>query len=619
MLLFSRYFSLRVRLLALVLLMVLPWLLLMAYTQVEERKAAVANVNEDAVRLIRIATSNQASQVQAARQLLMAFARLPQLHTQNAAACNAFLAEMLAAYPAYMNFAVADANGNLYCSALPFRGAINVADRTYFKMALQTRDFAIGDYQIGRITQRPALNYGYPLTDASGQLTGVVILVQSLNWLTAALANVAFPPGSVLVVTDRNGIVLARIPDAGDWIGKMLPETQVLEEVSDQRDGGVFEAPDAHGVARLWAHAPLIAGQDLHATIGTPKASAFADINRRLVRNLLGLALVTILAVIAATLGGQFILRRVDALVAGTRKLASGELGTRVPELGCKSELDLLAPSFNSMAATLEERERALRAAEEKTRKAEVELAVTRAHMDIAREIQRSLLPEDPLACGCVQYAGRCIPAGAVGGDYFGYFPRGVSGVDTLIGDVSGHGVGAALIMAEARTMFMAERLAAPNAAQLLAKLNDLLHDDLECAGLFITACCAIFDAPTRMLSYANAGHPPPLLLRESATKCTPLDADGLLLGIEKDVAFANMKVKLEHGDIVVFYTDGITETENATGEMYGVERLGQAIEANRGDKPEAMVSNVLSQLERFGGGKEHEDDLTLVVMKLTG
>jgi sigma-B regulation protein RsbU (phosphoserine phosphatase) len=353
--------------------------------------------------------------------------------------------------------------------------------------------------------------------------------------------------------------------------------------------------------------------------MGTPKSYAFADINRRLVRNLAGLALVAILAVIAATLGGRFILRRVDALVAGTRKLAAGEFRTRVPEWGCKSELDLLAPSFNSMAATLQERERALRAAEEKTRKAEVELAVTRAHMDIAKQIQRSLLPEDPLACGCVQYAGRCIPAGAVGGDYFGYFPRGAGGVDSLIGDVSGHGVGAALIMAEARTMFMAERLAAPSAAELLRKLNGLLHDDLECAGYFITACCAIFDAPTRTLSYANAGHPPPLLLRESATQCTALDADGMLLGIEKDVTFADMKVKLATGDIVVFYTDGITETQNREGEMFGVGRLGDAVAAHRGDEPEAMVSNVLGTLERFGGGGEHEDDLTLVVMKLTG
>jgi hypothetical protein len=148
---------------------------------------------------------------------------------------------------------------------------INLADRVYYKMAIQTRDFAIGDYAIGKITQRPALSYGYPLLDSSGQLSGVVVLTQNLNWLTSALANVTFPPGAVLMVTDRNGTVLARMPDAGDWIGKVMPDARILEAVSDQRDGGVFEATDAQGVARLWAHAPLIAGQDLHATMGHPR------------------------------------------------------------------------------------------------------------------------------------------------------------------------------------------------------------------------------------------------------------------------------------------------------------------------------------------------------------
>ena len=145
---FTRFYSLRVRLLALVLLMVVPWLLLMAYTQADERKAAIANVNDDAMRLIRIVTSNQAAQVEAARQLLTAFARLPQLHTKDAAACNAFLAEMLKAYPLYFNIAVADPNGNLFCSALPFKPPINVADRAYFKMAIQTarlRDRRLSD------------------------------------------------------------------------------------------------------------------------------------------------------------------------------------------------------------------------------------------------------------------------------------------------------------------------------------------------------------------------------------------------------------------------------------------------------------------------------------------
>jgi serine phosphatase RsbU (regulator of sigma subunit) len=615
----ARFVSLRLRLLGLVVLMLVPWLMLVIYTQADERRVAVANVNADAMRFIRIVTSNQAAQLEAARQLLTAFARLPQLHTGDAVACNAFLTEMLKAYPLYLNFTVAEPNGDVLCSAVPLRSRATAADRPYFKAAMETGRFAIGDYQVGRITQLPAINYASPLVAPSGNIEGVVIAAQSLNWLTAALSNVEFPPDAILMVTDRNGTVLARLPDPGDWIGKTLPEKEVLATLSSQSEGGVFQAHDAHGIDRLWAHAPLLPGSNLHATIGASKAVALADINRRLIRNLVGLALVTLVALAAAWSGGKFILRQVDALVAATARLASGDLGARAAVLGGRSELEMLARAFNTMAATLQARERELRIAEERTRKAEVELAVTRAHMDIAKQIQRSLLPEDPLTMACVRYAGRCIPAAAVGGDYFGYFPRGGEGVDSLVGDVSGHGVGAALLMAQARTVFLAERLVAPSAAQILTKLNELLHHDLDRAGFFITACCAIFDAATRELSYANAGHPPALLLRASAKKCTAIDAEGILLGVTKEAEFTEVKVELQTGDIVVFYTDGITEARNASGDMFGVQRLGETVATHRADDPETLVDSVLATLNGFAGGTQHEDDLTIVVMKLTG
>jgi hypothetical protein len=148
------------------------------------------------MRLIRIATINQATQIEAARQLLTAFVRLPQLSTRNAAACNAFLAEMLSAYPLYLNFARAEPDGNMSCSAVPLRSPVNVADRPYFKRAFETRGFAIGDYQIGRVTKLPSVNYAYPVVDAVGQVEGVVFVAQSLSWLTVALSNLEFPPGA---------------------------------------------------------------------------------------------------------------------------------------------------------------------------------------------------------------------------------------------------------------------------------------------------------------------------------------------------------------------------------------------------------------------------------------
>jgi sigma-B regulation protein RsbU (phosphoserine phosphatase) len=158
-----------------------------------------------------------------------------------------------------------------------------------------------------------------------------------------------------------------------------------------------------------------------------------------------------------------------------------------------------------------------------------------------------------------------------------------------------------------------------PSAAQILAKLNNLLHDDLDRAGQFISACCATFDAATRELSYANAGHPPALLLRAGEANSSRLDADGILLGVRKDAIFAEVKVALEAGDIIVFYTDGITETRNQAGGLFGADRLGEVVATHRAEDPETLIASVLTALDGFAGGTQHEDDLTIVVMKLTG
>ena len=217
----------------------------------------------------------------------------------------------------------------------------------------------------------------------------------------------------------------------------------------------------------------------------------------------------------------------------------------------------------------------------------------------------------------CVQYAGRCIPADAVGGDYFGYFPRGVSGVDSLVGDVSGHGVGAALLMAEARTMFLAERLVAPSACQLLAKLNELLHDDLDRAGLLHHRLLRDFrcaDARAQLRQCRTSARSPAARRRDALHDA---DAEGALLGISKDVDFADVKVKLQTGDIVVFYTDGITEAQNGAGEMFGIERLGEAVTVQSRRRSRGTGRWRSRGAGGFAGGTPHEDDLTIVVMKL--
>ncbi|MEO5699456.1 MAG: SpoIIE family protein phosphatase [Casimicrobiaceae bacterium] len=614
-----RFVSLRARLLAIVLLVLVAWLALVMFTQADERKVAIANVGDDALALVHIITSNQAAQVEAARQLLLALARLPQLRKSDPAACSALMADLLKAYPLYLNIGLVEPDGNIACSALPMRTPVNVADRLYFQLAVQTRGFGVGDYQQGRVTGLPSINYAYPLLNAAGNVEAVIYIAQNLDWLTVALAGLQLPSGAVLAVTDRNGTVLARVPPAEGAVGRRLSEPALVAALAGHKERGLVETEDVGGIGRLWAYAPLIAGTDFHAMIGVSKSVAFADIDRRLARNLFAFGLVTALALAAAWFGASRILRQVDALVAATRRVASGDLDARTPSMESRNEIELLAGSFNRMAETLQARDRALRLAEERTRAAEVELAVTKAHIDIARKIQRSLLPDDPLILAGVRLAGRCIPAAEVGGDYFGYFLHGRSRIDSLIGDVSGYGVGAALMMAAARTTFMNARLVEESAAVILAKLNVLLHDDLDRAQLFMTASCMTFDAVTNELHYANAGHPPALVLRAGTSRCIPLGANGVFLGIQKDARFDEVKMRLDAGDIVVFYTDGITEMCNEGGEFFGVRGLEEAIVQNVHAEPEALIDAVLTALERFAAGRPYDDDCTIVAMKVTG
>jgi serine phosphatase RsbU (regulator of sigma subunit) len=613
-----RFVSLRARLLAMVLLVLVPWLALVLFTQADERKVAIADVGDDAMRLVHIVTSNQAAQIEAARQLMMALARLPQLRKQDPAACSALMAEMLKAYPLYLNMGLIEPDGDLACSAVPLPAPINLADRSYFEMAIQTRDFVVGDYQTGRVTRRPAINYAYPLLDAAGNAEAVIYIAQNLDWLTMALAGVQLPTGAVLAVTDPNGTVLARVPHTEGAVGMRLAEPALVAAMAGRKERGLVESEDAAGVGWLWAYAPLIVGNDFHAMIGVSKSVAFADIDRRLARNLAAFGLVMVLALAAAWFGASRILRQVDGLVAATRTLASGDLQARAPSTAGRSEIGLLAGSFNRMAEMLQARDRALWLAQERTRAAEVELAVTKAHIDIARRIQQSLLPDDPLTLAGVRFAGRCIPAAAVGGDYFGYFANGESGVDSLISDVSGHGLGPALMMAEARTTFMSARLVEDSAAAVLSKLNDQLHDDLDRAQLFMTACCMNFDAATGKLTYANAGHPAALVLRAGQSRCVPLRAEGIVLGIQKDARFEQVELRMSAGDVVVFYTDGITEVGNDADELFGVRGLEELIVSNRDMEPESLIDAVLAALERFAAGRPFEDDCTIVAMKVT-
>jgi PAS domain S-box-containing protein len=350
--------SLRSRLLLLVLLTLLPALILILYTNAEQRQSAVLDAQADAVRLVRLVAANEAQLTEVTRQLLLLLAQLPEVRARDPAICSARLAELLGVYPFYALFAVAAPDGDVVCSALPLSEPVNVADRRYFQRALETRDFAIGEHQIGRITGQATINFGYPLLNEENAVEGVVFAALDLAWLNEITAETPLPPGTTLTIIDRQGTILARQPEPGQWVGQTLPEAPLVQTMLAQREG-TQELRGLDNVPRLYAFTPLGGGEgDAYVSIGIPAAVAFANANRTLARNLGGLALAATMALAAARLAGSaFILTPVNRLLQATRRLSRGDLSARAGLADDGSEIGQLALAFDEMASALQKRE----------------------------------------------------------------------------------------------------------------------------------------------------------------------------------------------------------------------------------------------------------------------
>ena len=353
------FFSgLRGRLLLLVLLAVIPALGLTLYTNLEERQLRKAQVQEHAMRLSRLVSADHERLIEGARKLLATLARLPGVREGKRAACDPLFADLLTRYSSYANLGVIGVDGNVLCSGLPMTGQVYVGDRAYFRRARETRDFAIGDYQIGRITGKATVNFGHPVLDNRGHVRVVLFAALDLAWLNELAGRVGLPAGSTLTVIDRNGTILSRYPDEGKWVGKLMPEPLVLNAILTQQGNGTTEAPGTDGIPRLFSFAPFggaAQSANAYVSVGIPAAVAFAGANQILARNLAALGLVASLALAAAWVGGNlFIVRQIQALVRATKRVAAGELGVRTGLPQGQGELSQLAGAFDQMAESLE-------------------------------------------------------------------------------------------------------------------------------------------------------------------------------------------------------------------------------------------------------------------------
>lgn len=357
--------GLRMRLMLLVLFAVIPAFGLMGYTAISQRQQAAVEAERDAMNLARLAAQEHNQLIAATHQLLLMLSQLPAVRQPgNGAACSRILAALHESSRHYTNLGVATPDGRIFCSALPMARVINIADRSYFRRAVQSRGFGIGDYQVGRITGIHAINFGYPVFDSGGKIKAVVYAALDLSWLNQLIADIELPAGSTLTVVDSRGTILARLPEPERWVGKSARSSALIGAILAKPREGAAEEPGLDGVIRLYAFVPLHNGPagNVYVSVGIPKAVAFAAANRDFARNLVLLLLVAVLALIAAWVGSDVIvLRRVQALADAARRLGQGDLSTRTGIPHGTEELGQLARTFDGMAAALQRINRSLK------------------------------------------------------------------------------------------------------------------------------------------------------------------------------------------------------------------------------------------------------------------
>ncbi|TAK35968.1 MAG: GAF domain-containing protein [Chloroflexota bacterium] len=352
--LFSR---LRVGLVLLVLFAVVPAFGVMSYTAFEHRQLAIVEAQEDALRLARIASTDQDRLVEETHRFLANMIEYPQVLSVDVGTCRVALADLLEQHPLYTNLGVINPNGDISCSAVPIIGPANVADQVYFRHALQQHDFATIDFQVGRTSGGVTLSFGRSILNEAGELQAVVFATLDFFWLDELAAHVKLPPGSNLGMIDQDGTILAQYPDSERWVGRSVSDVPIVETILMQGEGTI-EGRGPDGVSRLFAFSPMhgtLQGTPVYVWGSIPKEAALADANRILKRNLASLGLLGVLALLAAWVGADvFVLRRVNALVQTTRRLSAGDRSARTGMTYPPDELAHLAGAFDEMAESLQ-------------------------------------------------------------------------------------------------------------------------------------------------------------------------------------------------------------------------------------------------------------------------
>ena len=241
--------------------------------------------------------------------------------------------------------------------------------------------------------------------------------------------------------------------------------------------------------------------------------------------------------------------------------------------------------------------------------------------LEIARDIQRILLPAEAPAINGFEISGINVPARQVSGDYFDYIHVDDERLGVAIADVSGKGVPASLIMAICRSVLRSEAVRNPSPANVLQKVNRQLYPDIK-EDMFISMAYLILDQGPNGVTLARAGHDAPLLYKRQSQSVTPIKPPGMVVGIDSGNVFdritGDFAVSLERDDCLVLYTDGVTEALDTEGNEFGLERTIQSVRASATDGAQAIIRQVIDDVRNFTGSHPQSDDITLIAIRKT-
>ena len=298
------------------------------------------------------------------------------------------------------------------------------------------------------------------------------------------------------------------------------------------------------------------------------------------------------------------ITRSVHDLYQATSQIAARKFSHRAPVRG-KDQLSELAGSFNSMT---EEIQKLIVEVREKEK--------LESELKIAREVQLQLFPKGVPKLKSLELAGLCMPSRFVSGDYYDFVPLGDRGTALVLGDISGKGISAALLMASVQASVHAQLKfggTVVSTATLMGRLSQQLYENTP-AAKYATFFCSVYDDHKGNLQYTNAGHLPPILVRDGTA--TSLSGDGMVVGLLPNVSFEQQTIQLQPGDLLAIFSDGIPEAENAAGEQFEGHRLAEILIEHSRRPLDEIIRMVTDGVRSWAYDFENQDDTTIVLAR---